>query len=430
MLGNVALTLFFVFLNGFFVAAEFAIVKVRASQIELKSREGNLLAGVAKGILEHLDAYLSASQLGITLASLGLGWIGESVVAAIVSDVVAWMGLQLDTDVLHTISIAIAFTLITVLHIVIGEQAPKTFAIRRSETVTLAVAIPMRVFFVLFRPVIIGLNWMSNAMLKLVGIEPATEHEVHSPEEIRYLISQSGEQGALEFSERELIENVFEFTETTADQVMVPRSKIFAIDVTYPIDDLVDHVMEEGYSRLPVYEGSIDNIIGILFAKDLITVMHHKNLIIIQDILHPVFTVQEGAMLKQLLRDMQTRKVHMAIVQDEFGGTAGLVTLEDIIEELVGQIQDEYDDEAPLFSERTQNEWEFDASIHIDEINEVLPSPLPESEDYETLGGLITATAGRIPAAGDGVLLDEYTVQILSSTPRRVERVRMQRRNA
>lgn len=430
MLGNVALTLFFVFLNGFFVAAEFAIVKVRASQIELKAREGNLLAGVAKGILEHLDAYLSASQLGITLASLGLGWIGESVVSAIVMDIVAWFGIQLDPSVLHTISIAIAFTLITILHIVIGEMAPKTLAIRRSETVTLAVALPMRAFYVVFSPVIISLNWMSNAMLKLVGIEPATEHEVHSPEEIRYLISQSGEQGALEFSERELIENVFEFTETTADQVMVPRSKIFAIDVTYPIDDLVDHVMEEGYSRLPVYEGSIDNIIGILFAKDLITVMHHKNLIIIQDILHPVFTVQEGAMLKQLLRDMQTRKVHMAIVQDEFGGTAGLVTLEDIIEELVGQIQDEYDDEAPLFSERTQNEWEFDASIHIDEINEVLPSPLPESEDYETLGGLITATAGRIPAAGDGVLLDEYTVQILSSTPRRVERVRMQRRNA
>jgi CBS domain containing-hemolysin-like protein len=430
MLGNIALTLFFVFLNGFFVAAEFAIVKVRASQIELKAREGNLLAGVAKGILEHLDAYLSASQLGITLASLGLGWIGESVVSAIVMDIVAWFGIQLDPSVLHTISIAIAFTLITILHIVIGEMAPKTLAIRRSETVTLAVALPMRAFYVVFSPVIISLNWMSNAMLKLVGIEPATEHEVHSPEEIRYLISQSGEQGALEFSERELIENVFEFTETTADQVMVPRSKIFAIDVTYPIDDLVDHVMEEGYSRLPVYEGSIDNIIGILFAKDLITVMHHKNLIIIQDILHPVFTVQEGAMLKQLLRDMQTRKVHMAIVQDEFGGTAGLVTLEDIIEELVGQIQDEYDDEAPLFSERTQNEWEFDASIHIDEINEVLPSPLPESEDYETLGGLITATAGRIPAAGDGVLLDEYTVQILSSTPRRVERVRMQRRNA
>jgi CBS domain containing-hemolysin-like protein len=430
MLGNIALTLFFVFLNAFFVAAEFAIVKVRASQIEMKAREGNFLAGIARSILEHLDAYLSASQLGITLASLGLGWIGESVVAAIVSDVVAWMGMTLEPNVLHTISIAIAFTIITVLHIVIGEQAPKTFAIRRSETVTLAVAIPMRIFFILFRPVIAALNWMSIALLKTMGIEQAAEHDVHSPDELRYLIAQSGDQGALETSERELIENVFEFTETTADQVMVPRSKIFAIDVEYPINDLVDHVMEEGYSRLPVYQGSIDNIIGILFAKDLITLMHHKNLIIIQDILHPVFFVQEGAMLKKLMRDMQSRRVHMAIVQDEFGGTAGLVTLEDIIEELVGNIQDEYDDEAPLFSENTTNEWEFDASMHIDDVNEVLPSPLPESEDYETLGGLITATAGRIPAAGDGVLLDEYAVQILSSTPRRVERVRLQRRNA
>lgn len=430
MLGNIALTLFFVFLNGFFVAAEFAIVKVRLSQIELKARDGNILAGVARGILGHMDAYLSASQLGITLASLGLGWIGESVVAAIVTDVVAMMGWELSPEFLHTVSIAIAFTLITVLHIVIGEMAPKTLAIRRSETVTLAVAVPMRAFYLLFSPVIISLNWMSNMMLRAVGIEPAAEHDVHSPDELRYLIAQSGDQGALETSERELIENVFEFTETTADQVMVPRSKIFAIDVEYPINDLVDHVMEEGYSRLPVYQGSIDNIIGILFAKDLITLMHHKNLIIIQDILHPVFFVQEGAMLKKLMRDMQSRRVHMAIVQDEFGGTAGLVTLEDIIEELVGNIQDEYDDEAPLFSENTTNEWEFDASMHIDDVNEVLPSPLPESEDYETLGGLITATAGRIPAAGDGVLLDEYAVQILSSTPRRVERVRLQRRNA
>ncbi|MBK6759748.1 MAG: DUF21 domain-containing protein [Ignavibacteria bacterium] len=185
----------FVFLNGFFVAAEFAIVKVRASQIELKAREGNFLAGIAKHILEHLDSYLSASQLGITLASLGLGWIGESVVSTIVRDAAHMMGVSIDAAVLHTISVVIAFAIITVLHIVVGEQAPKTFAIRRSESVTLAVAIPMRVFFIVFRPVIFVLNWMSNAMLSMVGIEPATEHDVHSPEELRYLIAESSKQG-------------------------------------------------------------------------------------------------------------------------------------------------------------------------------------------------------------------------------------------
>ncbi len=428
MIGNIALTLFFVLLNGFFVAAEFAIVKVRASQIELKAREGNIFAGVAKGLVEHLDAYLSASQLGITLASLALGWIGEPVVAAIVADAVHWFGLTLDADVLHTVSIAIAFTIITAMHIVIGEMAPKTLAIQRSEAVTLAVAFPMRAFYLVFRPVIASLNWMSNMLLKVIGLPPASEHDVHSPEELRYLIAQSGEQGALEISERELIENVFDFTETTADQVMIPRSKIVALDLARPIDEILDRVMEEGYSRLPVYEGTIDNIVGIVFAKDLITLVHHKDLILIQDILHPAYFVQEDVKIKRLLRDMQTKRVHLAIVLDEFGGTAGLITMENILEELVGNIMDEYDDEAPLVSQGARDAWDFDAGIHIDDLNEILPSPLPESDEYETLGGLITHYSGRIPAVGDGILLEQYAATILEGSSRRVERVRLTRK--
>ena len=247
MLSDIALTLFFVFLNGFFVAAEFAIVKVRSSQIEIRAREGNFFAGIAKHILEHLDAYLSASQLGITLASLGLGWIGESVVAHGVMQMAVAMQVGMTPEVLHTISIVIAFAIITVLHIVVGEQAPKTYAIRRSEAVTLAVAVPMRVFYVVFRPIVAALNWMSNAMLGIAGIDAAGEHDVHSPDELRYIIAESSKQGALEVSEQELIENVFEFTETTAEQVMVPRSKITAIDSALPISEMLDVVMREGY---------------------------------------------------------------------------------------------------------------------------------------------------------------------------------------
>jgi len=429
MLFNISLTLFFVLLNGFFVAAEFAIVKVRASQIELRAREGNILAGMVRHMLEHIDAYLSASQLGITLASLGLGWIGENVVASIILEIVGWFGLHLDPGFLHTISIIIAFSTITVLHIVIGEQAPKTFAIRRSETVALAVAAPMRAFFIVFRPVIVALNWMSSMMLRLVGIEPTHEHDVHSPEELRYLIAESGEKGALELGERELIENVFEFTETTAQQVMVPRSKMVALELNMPIDQMLDRVMFEGYSRLPVYQSSIDEIVGIVYAKDLLALMHDKHLIIIHDILHPPYFVQEDVLLTKLLHDMQQRKLHMAIVLDEFGGTAGLVTFENIIEELVGNIQDEYDDEAPLMETHTANVWEFDASIHIDEANESLPVPLPESDNYETLGGLINVNAGRIPLVGDDVIIDHYTISILERTSRRVERVRLSLRD-
>jgi CBS domain containing-hemolysin-like protein len=423
MIGDIALTLFFVVLNGFFVAAEFAIVKVRASQIEIKAREGNFFAGIAKHILEHLDAYLSASQLGITLASLGLGWIGESVVARVVSEGALAMNIHMSGEYLHTISIVIAFSIITVLHIVVGEQAPKTYAIRRSEAVTLAVAVPMRVFYIVFRPIVSLLNWMSNAMLGIAGIESAGEHDVHTPDELRYLIAESSKQGALEVSEQELIENVFEFTETTAAQVMVPRSKITALDGDLPVAELLDTVMREGYSRLPVYSDSIDTIIGIIYAKDLLTLMHHRDLIILQDVLHAPYVVQEDVKIKRLLRDMQRDKVHMAIVIDEFGGTAGLLTLEDIIEELVGNIQDEYDDEAPLHTNQTSDAIELDASIRIDEANEFLLEPLPESDDYETLGGMINNYAGRIPAAGDVVPLETYECTVLSATPRRVERV-------
>ncbi|MBU3678398.1 MAG: HlyC/CorC family transporter [Candidatus Kapabacteria bacterium] len=428
MIGDIALTMFFVVLNGFFVAAEFAIVKVRMSQIELRAREGNMFAGVARHILEHLDAYLSASQLGITLASLGLGWIGESVVANIVAQAAVALNITLAPEVLHTISVIIAFSIITVLHIVVGEQAPKTYAIRRSEAVTLAVAFPLRAFYVIFKPVVVSLNWMSNAMLGITGIEQAGEHDVHSPEELRYLIAESSKQGALEVSEQELIDNVFEFTETTASQVMVPRSKITAIDVDTPIDELLDIVMIEGYSRLPVYRGSIDTIIGIIYAKDLLTLMHHRNLVIVQDILHAPYFVQEDVKLKRLLRDMQRDKVHMAVVLDEFGGTAGLLTLEDIMEELVGNIQDEYDDEAPMHAQQSPGSFELDAAIRIDEANEFLPEPLPESDDYETLGGLINVRAGRIPVAGDTVVIDGYSCTILAASPRRVERVRVTRR--
>jgi len=428
MVGDIALTLFFVLLNGFFVAAEFAIVKVRVSQIEIRARDGNFFAGIAKHILEHLDAYLSASQLGITLASLGLGWIGESVVANIVSEVATAMNIHMAPEILHTVSIIIAFSIITVLHIVVGEQAPKTYAIRRSEAVTLAVAVPMRVFYVVFRPVVLLLNWMSNAMLGIAGIKAMGEHDVHSPDELRYLIAESSKQGALELSEQELIDNVFEFTETIAEQVMVPRSKITALDSSLPIAELLDVVMNEGYSRLPVYSESIDTIIGIVYAKDLLTPMHHRELIILQDILHAPYYVQEDVKLKRLLRDMQRDKVHIAVVLDEFGGTAGLLTLEDILEELVGNIQDEYDDEAPLHSNQQSGAIELDASIRIDEVNEILPEPLPESDDYETLGGMVTSYAGRIPSAGDSVILERYECTVLSATSRRVERVLLTKR--
>lgn len=423
MIGSIALTGFFVLLNAFFVAAEFAIVKVRASQIDLKVRNGDVFAKIARHILDHIDAYLSACQLGITLASLALGWIGEPVVAGMIYQIAGWLGIEVEASLLHTISVIIAFSIITVLHIVIGELAPKTLAISRPETVSLAVALPLHGFYLLFRPFIASLNWMGLTLLKVMGFQAAPHSETHSPDELRYLIAQTGEQGGLEQTEREIIENVFEFTETTVSQVMVPRSKVVAVEISQNLSEILDTMMDEGYSRLPVYSETINDIQGIVYSKDMLTLLHHKNLIVLQDILHPVFYVQEDTKLEKLLRDMQKQKVHMAVVLDEFGGTAGLLTLEDVLEELVGNIQDEYDDEAPLASEHSTNVWEFDASIHIDEANEVLPVPLPESDDYETIGGIINAAAGRISRIGDTVELAPYCVTILAASPRKVERV-------
>lgn len=427
MILNVGLTLFFVLLNAFFVAAEFAIVKVRRSRIDMKVAEGNMFAGIATHMLNHLDGYLSACQLGITIASLALGWIGESVVAEIVRDVMAVFSISLPPTTLHSVSITIAFSLITVLHIVIGEIAPKNYAITQSESVTLLVAVPMRIFYFVFQPIIFVLNNLANAFIRLLGIQSVTVQETHSPEELRYIIRQSSSENQFEISEHELLENVFEFAETTAAQVMVPRSSIVGLDISMSGNQIIDKVMEEGYSRLPVYQESIDNIVGVVYAKDLLTLMHHRDLVILQDILHPPYFISETVMLKKLLRNMQKRRVHIAIVLDEFGGTAGLLTMEDIVEELVGNIQDEYDDEAPALASVSQNVFDLQASAHITDLNEMLPSPLPEGEAYATLGGLINAWAKRVLKVGETIIVAGYECTVLQASPRRIDLVRLRK---
>lgn len=426
MILNILLTLFLVFLNGFFVAAEFAIVKVRMSQIELHARSGNFIAIIARHILTQLDAYLSATQLGITIASLGLGWIGEKVVAEIILGFMGVVGIQILPETAHTISVPLAFGLITVMHIVFGELVPKSLAIQRAERVTLIVALPMRGFYLLFKPFIWALNGFANVVLKQLRIMPAHEQELHSSDEIRYLLEESSKSGMIETAEHELLENVFEFRETTANQIMVPRNRVVALEVSMKGRQIVDKVIEEGYSRMPVYKGGIDNIQGVVYAKDLITMMNHPDLIILHDVLRPAYFVRETEKIHRLLRNMQKQKAHLAVVIDEFGGTAGILTLENIMEELVGDIQDEYDEEAPILKANAENEWLIEASASITEINEFLPFPLPEAEEYETIGGFINRLTGKIPETNEVIRLNEYDCLIVKSTRRRVETVKLQ----
>ncbi|NSL87076.1 HlyC/CorC family transporter [Chitinophaga sp. Mgbs1] len=425
MLLQVFWTIFLVLLNGFFVAAEFAIVKVRSSQINSKSGSEKRATTAAKHILGNLDGYLAATQLGITLASLGLGWVGESVVTHLVLNFMSTLGLQVTAATAHAIAIPVAFMVITILHIVFGELAPKSMAIRKPLPTTLAVALPLRFFFVIFRPFIWMLNGLANSILRLLGLTPAGESEIHSEEELKLIISESQEGGAIEETERELIQNVFEFDDSRVKEILTHRKDISALDISLPFDQLADQVIKDGYSRYPVYSGSLDDLKGVIYTKDLVKGMHEKTLHNIQDILKPVFYVPDSMKIKDLLRTFQGQRLQMAVVTNEFGDTEGIVTMEDILEELVGDIQDEHDHESPIVEQKDENTFLVDAHEYLADINELLPAPLPESEHYETLSGLINYVHGNIPREGEVLVIDHYEVLILKMFRSSVEKARL-----
>ena len=422
------ITLLLVLVNAFFVAAEFAIVKVRASQIELLVQSGSRTAKMGQYLISHLDASLSTIQLGITLASLGLGWIGEPIVAKLILEIMHLVGLGADPDLAHSIALPVAFILLTFLLIVFGELAPKALAIQHSQSTTLAVAFPLWFFYRIFSPAIVALNWTANQVLRLFGLRPAGEAEhYHSGEELRFLLEQGREGGTIEQEEHELIENVFEFGETTVREIMVPRTTIAAIEVTSSRSDLVNLLVEGGYSRIPVYEDSLDNIIGVVHAKDLITLMEHRDLIILRDLLRPAFFVPETKPIDDLLREFQRRKVHIAMVVDEFGSTAGLVTMEDILEELVGEIQDEHDSENHDIEKVSNQTYIINAALSIADVNDHIDEfELPEGSDYTSVGGFINKWLGRIPEVNEMFEYDTLRMTVLKTDNHHVTQVKIE----
>ncbi|NLR77066.1 hemolysin family protein [Chitinophaga eiseniae] len=424
MLWQLFWTIILVLLNGFFVAAEFAIVKVRSSQIASKGGAGKRTTAAAKSILSNLDGYLAATQLGITLASLGLGWVGESVMTTIVLTVMDKLGIHIAESAVHVIAVAIAFTIITILHIVFGELAPKSMAIRKPLPTTLVVAVPLRALFVIFRPFIWMLNGFANSILRLIGITPVGESEIHSEEELKLIISESQEGGAIEETERELIQNVFEFDDSRVKEILTHRKDISALDINLPLAELIDQVIRDGYSRYPIYSNSLDHLQGVVYTKDVVKGMHEKTLVNIKDIMKPVFYVPDSMKIKDLLRTFQLQRLQMAVVTNEFGDTEGIVTMEDILEELVGDIQDEHDHEAPIVEQKDDN-FIVNAHEYLADINELLPYPLPESEHYETLSGLINYIHGNIPREGEVIIIENYEVLILKMFRSSVEKARL-----
>ncbi len=423
MLFDIFLTLFLVLLNGFFVAAEFAIVKVRASQLQVKA--GNSFTGkIAQFIVENLDSHLAATQLGITLASLGLGWIGEGVVSKIIINTMHALGLSVSDTLAHQIALPASFALITVLHIVFGELAPKSLAIRFPASTTLWIASPLRFFYFVFRPFIWMLNGFANFILKLIGIQPIPHGDIHSEEELRLIIAESAEGGAIQSSERELIQNVFDFDDRLVKHILRPRTQIVAFDVDASLDEAIEEALKEGYSRYPIYRDSVDNILGIVMTKDLLTERLAPNGKTLQDMLRPVIYVNTGRKIMNLLRTFQKERSQFAVVVNEFGGTVGVVTLEDIIEELVGEIQDEYDSELPIVDKTSEKTYKILAQNPINEINEFLPEPLPIEGDYITLSGLLLNVSDNIPKVGQIIPVDNYNIKVLQmfhSSPEIVE---------
>ncbi|MFN0175404.1 MAG: hemolysin family protein [Saprospiraceae bacterium] len=410
---DILLTLFLVFLNGFFVAAEFAIVKVRYSQIELRAKSGHRMAGLAQKMLNNLDSYLSATQLGITLASLGLGWIGEPVVSKILIALFHALGLNVPDETAHQIALPVAFALITVLHIVFGELAPKSIAIRKPEETTLFVSLPMRAFFVMFRPFIWILNGFANRILKLIGIQPADEHEAHSTEELRLLVRQGHKSGAIKEDNFQIIQNAFDFSELTAQQVMVPRKNIFALEIDTTREEILNAVLENGYSRIPVYEDDIDNLMGIVFAKDIFKANTRGDDWNLKELMRPVHFVYNSARLNRVLKDFQTKKIHVGMVIDEYGGTEGLIAMEDILEELVGEIQDEHDDEVSPVTKNEDGTFNVSGIAPLHDVNHFLPMPFPENKQYNTLNGLVLNRFGRIPTSNDSFQIAPYEITVL-----------------
>jgi CBS domain containing-hemolysin-like protein len=430
MVFDIFLTLLLVLLNGFFVAAEFAIVKVRSSQIALQAVTTSKRA--AQIIINNLDGFLAATQLGITLASLGLGWFGEDVATEIVLRFMNVVGVEVNDALAHSIALPVAFVFITVLHIVFGELAPKSLAIRYPTPTTLTVSIPLRIFYFVFKPFISILNGFANLLLKMFGIKPIREgDEIHSQEELRLLIAESEEGGAIEQSERELIQNVFDFDDRIVKQVMVPRIKMSGINVNTSLEDAIKIVLQEGYSRYPVFERSLDEIIGVVHSKDIIRHFFEKTNKQLAEIAKKPYLITESRPVNDLLRDFQKKKIQIAIVISEFGGTLGLVTLEDILEELVGDIQDEHDHETQVVV-RSGNTFQVVATSYLADINKHLDEPLQESDDYETLAGLLMYHQSSNLREGEEFVIEGYKMKILKmnrNLPELVEMKFIRKRN-
>lgn len=377
-------------LTAFFVATEFAIVKVRHSRIDQLVAQGKAGSTAAKQVTTHLDEYLSACQLGITVTALGIGMVGEPTFEFILHPLFETLGIP--TDYIHWFTIGAAFVIATFLHVVVGELAPKTIAIQKAEAVTLAFSKPIQIFYKILYPFIWILNGSARLLLKLFGMKPASEHELsHTEEELRILLSESYKSGEINMNELQYVNNVFEFDDRIAREIMVPRTDIIGFELNATFDEVLSKVTEEQYTRYPIFEGDRDNIIGFLNIKDFLTLGMNKKIhpetFNLTNYINPVIQVIEMIPIQELLQKMQKERIHIAILLDEYGGTSGMVTVEDILEELVGEIRDEFDgEEIPDIRKISENHYIIDSKVLLADVEKLLFVDF-EIDGIDTIGG-------------------------------------------
>lgn len=444
---------FLVVVNGFFVAAEFAIVRVRLTKIQSLVHKGSNRARVAEHIIEHLDAYLSATQLGITIASILLGWVGEEAMRhSVVEPVLRVLNVH-NEALIRVISFVLGTGIIVFLHVVLGELAPKSLAIQRTDPTVLWVSYPLKWFYKLMYPVIATLNNSANFLLRLVGITPLSGHELaHSEEELRLLLAASQRSGVLTSEKRSLLENVFDMSRTVVRQIMVPRTEIAAFHLNRTLAENLAIAERTAHSRYPLVDGDLDNVVGVIHMKDLFWQLKEMELTMpgaeppgerlnpmiaggdiashppssgaefLRKIAREVPFVPETMHIDNLMREFQQKHVHLAMVVDEYGGTSGLVTFENVIEEIVGEVQDEFDHEAPRIRQLSENEYLLEGITSLYEVNETLGTEL-RAEDVDTIGGLLLNQLGRLPKPGDRVDLDGLELTVREMRRQRIYRV-------
>lgn len=419
--------LFLVLLNAFFVAAEFALVAVRRSRIDQMAAEGDRPAVVVQRALNQLDRYISGTQLGITLASLALGWVGEPAVAVLVDRTLGWVGIPVAPGAAHTgAGIVVAFLVITFLHIVLGELAPKSIALARPESVSRVVARPLMVFSAAMSPFIGFLNGTANRLLAVLGVEPAREGgQVHSPEELRLLVMQARAHGTLDESDSAMLAGVFDFHNKKVLDVMRPRTGMVAIAEDIELDELVATLRRERYSRYPVYRDTPDDIVGVFVAKDYWLHEAPASFRLQEHLREPLFVPASRA-AERVLDDLRRTRAQLAVVLDEYGGTAGIVTMEDLVEEVIGDIADEYD---PLSRDALLMDGvlELAGSLSLVDVRSDHQVPIPEG-DWSTLGGFVFAALGRLPKVGDRVNYPGGELEVVAMDGRRVAAVRVHQR--